>query len=379
MPLDVTTNARRRLVFLFSIPVVFSVFFFLVDLAAERTGIHLLEIQNLQSNVTELRRLALEAESGERGYLLTGDDRYLLPLKQGEALLGTQIKFCEESAKDRPELRPEIKKIAALTSARFEQASNVLAAQQKEGFAQAIQLSQKDEDQTMIELKRQVAAVVGILTNAQRGYLDRQRTINRSTFVFFSVGTLIMIAVMVWLYDAFLNYIYARDLAREQLEKTNAGLQAHVEERTRELREMNAEHQQFAYVVSHDLQEPLRTITSFSQLLVSRYRGKLDGDADEFAGYIITASRRMTDLVNGLLQMVQLRKTAQPIAPVSFEKLLADAEASLQAAIRETEARIEHGPLPILVVDQVQFSQVLQNFLPNLVKCLTVVYSNSAE
>jgi light-regulated signal transduction histidine kinase (bacteriophytochrome) len=125
---------------------------------------------------------------------------------------------------------------------------------------------------------------------------------------------------------------------------------------------------QFAYVASHDLQEPLRTITSFSQLLVARYQGKLDDDADEFIGYIVTASRRMTDLINGLLQMVRLRKTGQPIAPVSFEKMLEEAEISLQAAIRESQAQIEHGPLPTLVVDQVQFSQVLQNLISNAIK-----------
>jgi light-regulated signal transduction histidine kinase (bacteriophytochrome) len=165
-----------------------------------------------------------------------------------------------------------------------------------------------------------------------------------------------------------LSYLYARDDAREQLEKVNAGLQTHIEERTRELQEMNEELGQFAYVASHDLQEPLRTITSFSQLLAARYRGKLDDDADEFIGYIVTASRRMTDLINGLLQMVRLRKTGQPVAPASFEQMLGDAEISLQAAIRESEARIEHGPLPTLVVDQVQFSQVLQNLISNAIK-----------
>jgi light-regulated signal transduction histidine kinase (bacteriophytochrome) len=76
----------------------------------------------------------------------------------------------------------------------------------------------------------------------------------------------------------------------------------------------------------------------------------------------------MTDLINGLLQMVRLRRTNQSIAPVSFEKLLEDAKAGLQAAIRENAVEIEHGPLPTLVVDRVQFSQVLQNLLSNAIK-----------
>jgi light-regulated signal transduction histidine kinase (bacteriophytochrome) len=99
-----------------------------------------------------------------------------------------------------------------------------------------------------------------------------------------------------------------------------------------------------------------------------RYRGSLDADADEFIGYIVSASRRMTDLINGLLALVRLRKTGQPTVRVSFEELLEEARISLQAAIRENQATVEHGPLPALVVDSVQFSQVLQNLISNAIK-----------
>ena len=116
------------------------------------------------------------------------------------------------------------------------------------------------------------------------------------------------------------------------------------------------------------MQEPLRTITSFTQLLASRYKGKLDEDAEEFMGYIVTSSRRMTDLINGLLAVVRLRKTGNQTTPISFEKLLNEAEISLQALIRESHTQIQHGTLPALVVDRVQFSQVLQNLISNAIK-----------
>lgn len=76
----------------------------------------------------------------------------------------------------------------------------------------------------------------------------------------------------------------------------------------------------------------------------------------------------MTDLINGLLALVRLRKSGQPTAPVSFETIVGQAEISLQAAIRESQARVEYGPLPALVVDAVQFSQVLQNLISNAIK-----------
>jgi signal transduction histidine kinase len=369
MPLPVPKNTRRRLAFLFSVPLAFSLVFFLVELAAERTDIHLLEIQNLQYAKTEFRLLARDAESSERGFLLTGDDRYLLPLEQANALVPTQVKFCLAYAKDLPALKGDIENVAALVETRFAEAHEVLETQRQKGFAAALEQTKSGRaDKTMDQLRKSVGELLKKVNEAQGSFLDHERNLNRWTFIFFSIGTLVMIAVMVWLYNALLSYLYARDDAREQLEKVNAGLQAHIEDRTRELQDMNEELGQFAYVASHDLQEPLRTITSFSQLLVARYQSKLDDDADEFIGYIVTASRRMTDLINGLLQMVRLRKTGQPIAPVSFEKLLEDAEISLQASIRENQAQIEHGPLPTLVVDQVQFSQVLQNLISNAIK-----------
>lgn len=369
MPLPVPTNTRRRLAFLFSVPLAFSLVFFLVQLAAERADIYLLEIQNLQTSIRELRLLAKEAESSERGFLLIGDDSYLFPLEQANAILPAQVKFCQGYAKDWPSLGPDIDKVAALVQQRIAQANKILDTQRTKGFAAALELTRSGAgDKTMDELSRRTTDLLKNVTNIEASYLEHERTLNRWTFVFFSVGTLVMIGVMMWLYNALLSYLYARDDAREQLEKMNAGLQTHIEERTRELRDMNEELGQFAYVASHDLQEPLRTITSFSQLLAARYKGKLDDDADEFIGYIVTASRRMTDLINGLLQLVRLRKSGQPTLPVSFEKLLSDAEISLQAAIRESQAQIEHGPLPTLVVDQVQFSQVLQNLLSNAIK-----------
>jgi signal transduction histidine kinase len=369
MPLPVPEKTRRRLAFLFSLPLVFSLVFFGVELLSERTDIHLLEIQNLQTSVSELRRLAKNAESSELRFLLTGDPSYLRPLHEASALLPSRIEICRAYASNRPELKPAIEKIFGEVNDRFNLAEQLLKVQRESGLGAAVELEkQRESDFATAALENSVNELLAQIRDIEEKNLDRERRLNRWTFIFFSVGSMVMIAVMVWLYNALLSYLSARDEAREQLEKVNSDLQNRIDNRTRELEGMNSELQQFAYVASHDLQEPLRTITSFSQLLVSRYQGQLDADADEFIGYIVTASRRMTDLINGLLQLVRLRKSGQPIAPVLFERLLEDAEISLQAAIRESQARIEHGPLPALVVDPVQFSQVLQNLISNAIR-----------
>jgi signal transduction histidine kinase len=369
MPLPVPAKTRRRLGFLFSLPLVFSMVFFGVEILSERIDIHLLEIQNLQTSVSELRRLAKDAESSELRFLLTGDTSYLRPLHEAAALLPSRIEICQAYALNRPELKPAIDKLFSQVQSRFRLADELLKVQRDKGLGAALELEKRGgPGLAMGGLENSVDELLKRIRDIEEENLDRERKLNRWTFIFFSVGTMVMIPVTVWLYNALLSYLHARDDAREQLEKVNADLQHRIDNRTRELEEMNSELQQFAYVASHDLQEPLRTITSFSQLLVSRYQGHLDADGDEFIGYIVTASRRMTDLINGLLQLVRLRKSGQPIAPVSFERLLEDAEISLQAAIRESQARIEHGPLPALVVDPVQFSQVLQNLISNAIR-----------
>jgi signal transduction histidine kinase len=369
MPLPVPLKTRRRLAFLFSLPAAFSLTFFGVELLSERAVIHSLEIQNLQNSVSQLERLAKDTESAERGFLLTGDRDYLLPIDEAEHLLPSRIEVCKAFALSHPGFDSQVAEVARLVQQRIGLADNIRDTQRKEGFNAAIDLEKAgDPNHIMNQLENAVNVLLSQIRNLEQVNLERERNLNRWTFIFFSAGTMVMIAVMVWLYNALLSYLYARDDAREQLEKVNADLQNRIDNRTRELEEMNSELQQFAYVASHDLQEPLRTITSFSQLLASRYRGKLDADADEFIGYIVSSSRRMTDLINGLLQLVRLRKTTQPIAAVPLEKLLAEAEISLQAAIRESGAKIEHGTLPELVVDPVQFSQVFQNLISNAIR-----------
>src|ERR1700733_7757332 len=119
MPLPVPPKTRHRLAFLFSLPAAFSLVFFGVELLSERADIHSLEIQNLQASVTELRRLAKEAESSERGFLLIGDKNYLRPLKEAEFLLTSRIEICEAFAANHPELEPQVREVARLVKQRF--------------------------------------------------------------------------------------------------------------------------------------------------------------------------------------------------------------------------------------------------------------------
>jgi signal transduction histidine kinase len=369
MAASVQPKTRRRLAALFSVPLAFSLVFFFVNQASEHRETRLLEVQRLANCIQQLRAEARDAESGERGFYLTGDERFLDPLNLAAAALPEWERQTRAYAADRSSYRPRLERLLAMVDERFNEAwTGVNRKRQGVLTPESLTAHLNREQDTMDQVREISASLIADLHSEEFALLDSQQAYSRGSFVFFFTGSLLMVGVIIWLYNALLRYLAERDIANARLQSVNADLEARIEERTRDLTQANEELQQFAYVASHDLQEPLRTITSFSQLLAVRYQGRLDAEADEFIGYIVNSSRRMTELINGMLTLVRLRKAPQPTERVSFERLLEQAEVSLQASIRESGAEIEYGPLPSLVVDPVQLSQVLQNLISNAIK-----------
>jgi len=364
------THPKRRLIILLSVPFVFSLLFFVVTSLTQHTDVGLTHIHALSSNIVRLRLLVAEIEASERGFLLTGEDRYLASFQRVNNLLQGQIDACFRQSTDQSAgLRSEISRLGALVQQRALLARTAVETKQSGGLDPAVAMVKSEAPGRVMDgIRAAVDSLQKQLNDEEADYLRRQFRLNYLAFFCFVLGTLVVVAVMLWLYRTSLSYLAARDALEVQLRDLNLNLEGQVNERTRDLKLANEELQQFAYVASHDLQEPLRTITSFSQLLESRYKGKLDEDADEFIGYIVTSARRMTDLINGLLALARLRKAGLPTAPVSFNELLSETEDSLRIAIRDSKAQIIHDDLPALAVDRVQFLQVLQNLISNSIK-----------
>jgi PAS domain S-box-containing protein len=135
-----------------------------------------------------------------------------------------------------------------------------------------------------------------------------------------------------------------------------------------DLARSNKELQRFAYVASHDLQEPLRNIVSFSQLLERRYRGRLDQDADDYIGFIVEGGMRMQALIRDLLQLSRIETQAKPPVPTDASAVAADVVRSFSATVKDLAARITVEPLPMVMVDPPQLEQVLTNLVANAIK-----------
>jgi PAS domain S-box-containing protein len=135
-----------------------------------------------------------------------------------------------------------------------------------------------------------------------------------------------------------------------------------------ELKRSNDELQQFAYVASHDLQEPLRMVASYTQLLAHRYKGRLDSDADEFIGYAVDGSNRMQRLIQDLLAYSRAGTKGKALREISSENALKDALTNLRATIEESRAVVTHDSLPAITTDGTQLAQVFQNLVGNAIK-----------
>ncbi|MES2561995.1 MAG: PAS domain S-box protein [Pseudomonadota bacterium] len=155
-----------------------------------------------------------------------------------------------------------------------------------------------------------------------------------------------------------------RNLARAALSAANEQLTKQAEELARS----NAELEQFAYVASHDLQEPLRMISSYTQLIMRRYGASFEGDAREFMDFVVDGAARMKRLIEDLLAYSRVGTHGKELQPTECQAALNKAIANLRAAIEESGALITHDSLPVVEADASQLAQLFQNFIGNAIK-----------
>jgi light-regulated signal transduction histidine kinase (bacteriophytochrome) len=155
-----------------------------------------------------------------------------------------------------------------------------------------------------------------------------------------------------------------RKLAEAELRRAHDELAKKAEE----LERSNAELEQFAYVASHDLQEPLRMVSSYTQLLAKRYKDQLPAEAQEFMHFTVDGAARMKQLIEDLLAYSRVGTKGKELVPVSLEAPLKRALTNLRTAIEESGATVSADALPTVEADEVQLAQVFQNLIGNALK-----------
>lgn len=156
-----------------------------------------------------------------------------------------------------------------------------------------------------------------------------------------------------------------REEAEMEVRVLNAKLEQRVKERTTALARANADLRQLAYVSAHDLREPVRMVSTYTQLLARRYQGKLDAEADQFINYTIEGSSRMHMLLIDLLDYLQIDQTEVDKSETNCEEILENALSGLQSTITATAALVTHDPLPTVHSNAMQLTRVFHNLLEN--------------
>ena len=180
------------------------------------------------------------------------------------------------------------------------------------------------------------------------------------------IGHLLQIVAFYLIYKSLIEIALAEpyQLLFHNLKKSETELKQTVGKLTRS----NADLTEFAYVASHDLQEPLRMVSSYLQLIERRYRDKLDNDGIEFMTFAVDGANRMQKMITDLLIFSRVGTRGKPFAPTDCEIILSQALLNLETSIQESQAVVTHDPLPNLMADSTQMVQLFQNLIGNAIK-----------
>ena len=306
----------------------------------------------------ELRVAMEDVESGSRGFVLAGKESFLstyrssvLSAEQHQATLRTLTA-------DNPEQQRRLAVLEGLAAQKLQFADAVIGLLRSNGFeAAAVAIRSGRGDRIMGEFQaeaKQLQDEEVRLLSQRDADAQRQLGQTKAILVFGTILGLLIAAAAGWSVQ---RENYRRGLAEEELR-----------DNVKELNRSNEELGQFAYIASHDLQEPLRMVASYTQLLSRRYKGKLDADADEFIAFAVDGANRMQRLIQDLLTYSRVGTKGLDLLDTSSEEALRQALINLRGAIEESGALVTHDPLPAVLADEKQLVQLFQNLVGNAIK-----------
>jgi signal transduction histidine kinase len=329
------------------------------------------------------------AESGERGYLLTGEEAYLNDYRIGQRRLGEIQSQLQALISDNPQQQSRLQTVLPLIERKMEKLATTIALKQQGRNDEAVAITKTGAGlELMNQILEQVSAMLAderTLLEERRQYSDRT---NITLFVVNFVGGLIIAMLAL----ASITQIRKRSeqaaqanvqlaAAHAELEAANRGLEERVAERTADLREANDEIQRFAFIVSHDLRSPLVNIMGFTSEMEAlqgdifgeqpqspEQRTQLRQEVNEALGFIKNSISKMDRLINAILALSRAGRREFTPQSIALDTLLGSMAKDVAHRLQEVEGEIEIGPMPDIVSDRLALEQIFSNLIDNAIK-----------
>lgn len=351
--------------------------------ARYRDNIRLVDhTREVQATLQELLATLYDAETGRRGFILNGNPSYLTAVERAAEKVPAMVHRVAELTGDNPVQRTNLHRLEGLTNARLAlltQTSHLGRAGQDEAVKNL-------ELQRGLDASNQLSQVIAQTMAEENRLLELRRrataTADSAANTLLVAGCVATIILLLWAYRIVSRFARNREIAEDelrtanqqlvekvgQLDRLNQELEDRVKERTASLERSNHDLQQFAFVASHDMQEPLRMIVSHLELLQEACKGQLDIQAEKHLSFAVDGATRMRALIRDILIYAQVGSQQPALTLTPLNEIVGQARYSLLASIRETGAEITSGVLPNLEVDPLQMSLVFQNLLSNAIK-----------
>ena len=362
----------------------------LVTRARYRDDLHLVEhTREVQAAINSVLAVLTDAETARRGFLLTGDSRYLIQVDAAGAEISEAVQSLDRLTRDSVVDQQNVRVLEHLANQRAQLLRDT-SRLSRAGGESSLRAAEKTGG---LAISDQLREIVGKMTDDQnRLYAARTRASDFMAWgeiVLMAAGGIATILLLLWSYRMAQQYEEERDHAEAVLMQANRQLQGkigevdqlnrelgalnkeledRVRERTMHLERSNRDLQQFAYVASHDLQEPLRMIVSYVDLMKKALQDKLDLDTEKYMEFAVVGAKRMQALIRDLLTYARTGSEELSRVPAPLSDVVSQARYSLMETIRETGAEINVGPLPEVEVDVLKMSLVFQNLLSNAIK-----------
>jgi len=331
--------------------------------------LHTLEV--LQ-NTEEIFSLVKDAESGARGYGLTGDTLILQQFNEAKTEIPSAIQALQQLTADSPVQQKNIAALKLLIDEKLEFNSNTVKLRGEKGLQAAVEQVENLRGKNIMDAIRvQIAKIKTVENELLKERLDKEIKNADSSRIITITFIILQFGLMIFIY-----YILSRDITDRKRavialnEKVEDLLRAEekIEKTLEDLARSNKELEQFAYVASHDLQEPLRAIAGYVQLIERKYSDRLNAEALGYIEHSVAGVERMKVLINALLSFSRVGSMGKPFEQVDLNMVFDSVLFGMKAKIDVSGAKITRDTLPLIMGDDTQMAQLFQNLIVNAIK-----------